>query len=185
LHDAQFRRTKKGGKVCLDPVPPEEVLVSRETPNDLKKARFVEHRCKKTISQIREMGYTVPDDLSDDETGEYNQERLERLRYDDDDVGHTDDSQTPEKQVWLCEAYIYTDFDGDGISELRKVTKVGKHVFENVEVDAIPFVTGTPIIMPHKLYGLSIADVTMPIQEVKSAVTRRSWITSTSSITNV
>jgi hypothetical protein len=38
LHDAVFKRTKKYGKVCIDPLPPEEVLISRETPNDLTKA---------------------------------------------------------------------------------------------------------------------------------------------------
>lgn len=172
LHDAQFKRTKKGGKICLDPVPPEEVLVSRETPNDIKKAGFVEHRRKLTISQIREMGYEVPDDISDSETGEFNTERLERPRYDDADVGDRDQTSTPSRKVWLCEAYIYVDYDGDGITELRKVTKIGKTVFDNMEVDSIPFITGTPIIIPHKLYGLSIADITMPIQEVKTAVTR-------------
>ena len=172
LHDAEFRRNSKGGKICMIPVPPEEVLVSRETGNDLKTARFIEHRCKKSISQIREMGYDVPDDLSDSETGEFNAERLERLRYDDADVGGSDSEAGPSRQVWLCEAYIYADYDDDGITELRKVTKVGKTVLDNMEVDSIPFVTGTPIIMPHKLYGLSIADITMPIQEVKSAVTR-------------
>lgn len=174
IHDAEFRRTKKGGKVCLVAVPPEEILVSRETSNNLKEANFIEHRCKKSISQIRQMGYDVPDDVSDSETGEFNQERIERLRYDDSDAGEGDKDETigPSRQVWLCEAYIYADYDGDGITELRKVTKIGKLVLDNMEVDSIPFVTGTPIIMPHKLYGLSIADITMPIQEVKSAVTR-------------
>ncbi len=57
LHDCTFKRVKKHGKVCIDPVPPEEVLISREAPNDIVKARFVEHRTLKSLSEIREMGF--------------------------------------------------------------------------------------------------------------------------------
>jgi hypothetical protein len=64
-HDAVFRRSRKYGKICIDPIPPEEVLISRETPNDLSKARFVEHRTLKTISEIREMGYDIEDNVAD------------------------------------------------------------------------------------------------------------------------
>src|SRR3990167_2547705 len=49
LHKATFKQSKKYGKVCIDPVPPEEVLVSRDAKHDLNKARFVEHRTLKTI----------------------------------------------------------------------------------------------------------------------------------------
>src|ERR1019366_443627 len=65
LHDCTFKRTKKKGKVCIDPVPPEEVLISREAPNDITKARFVEHRTLKSLSEIREMGFDVDDGIAD------------------------------------------------------------------------------------------------------------------------
>jgi hypothetical protein len=65
------------------------------------------------------------------------------------------------------------DFDGDGIAERRKVLKVGKKILDNVEFDGIPLVTGTPILMPHKIYGLSIADLVMDIQLTKSTITRQ------------
>lgn len=173
VYNVKFKRTEKYGKVCIDPVPPEEILISRETPNDIKKARFVEHKTKKTLSQLRQMGFDVPDDISGDESGDFDEERVARLSYDDDqtfsDEGY---DQGATRQVWVREAYIYADYDEDGIAELRKVTRVGKTILDNEEVDSIPFVTCTPILMPHKLYGLSIADLVMPIQEIKTAVTR-------------
>lgn len=170
-----FRRTKKHGKVCIDPVPPEEILISRDTPNDITKARFVEHKTLKTISDIRKMGFEVEDDIADESTdADFNMERVERNLFDDaltfsNNSGKNDPST---KQVWLCEAYLYVDFDKDGIAEYRKVTKIGKKILDNVEFDSLPVVGGTAILMPHKHYGLSIHDLVGDIQLIKSTVTR-------------
>lgn len=176
LHDAKFKRTKKYGKVCIDPIPPEEVLISRETPNELNKARFVEHRTLRTLSEIRQMGYEVPDDLADyAPNADFNLERVERLKY-DDALAYRQDSDTNDpstKRVWLCEAYIRVDYDGDGIAELRKVTKVGKLVLDNEEFDSIPIIGGTTNLMPHKHYGLSAYDEVGDIQLIKSTITRQ------------
>lgn len=171
---AIFRRTKKYGKVCIDPTPPEEVLISRETPNDLTKARFVEHKTRKTISQVREMGYDIPDDIADfAPNAEFNEERTERHKYDDSDAFRQDQGADPAtRQVWLCEAFMYVDYDGDGIAEYRKITKIGKTVLDNVEFDSLPIIGGTAILMPHKHYGLSIHDLVGDIQLIKSTITR-------------
>jgi hypothetical protein len=172
---AVFRRTHKYGKICIDPVPPEEVLISRDTPNDLTKARFVEHRTLKTISEIRKMGFDIPDDIADfSANADFSLERQERHRFDDADAERStnDASEPSSRKVWLCEAYLFVDFDKDGIAEYRKVTKVGKTVLDNVEFDSLPIVGGTSIPMPHKHYGLSVHDEVKDIQLIKSTVTR-------------
>lgn len=171
-----FRRTHKYGKVCIDPAPPEEVLIGRDTPNDLTKARFVEHRTLKTISEVRKMGFDIPDDVADFKaTTEFNEERVERNRLDDADAFRDDHGvdDPPARKVWLCEAYLFVDFDGDGIAEYRKVTKVGKTLLDNSEFDSLPIVGGTAILMPHKHYGLSIHDLVKDIQLIKSTITRQ------------
>ena len=173
LVDAVFRRTGKRAKVCVEPVPPEEVLISRDTPNELSKARFVEHRRKVSISRLREMGFDVEDDISDETGAEHEPERIARQEKDDSGSIGTDDSVDPAtREVWVSEAYLRVDYDGDGIAEFRKVIKVGTTLLDNVEHDGCDIVTATPILMPHKIYGLSIADLVMQIQEIKSAVTR-------------
>jgi hypothetical protein len=176
LYNAVFRRSKKYGKVCIDPVPPEEVLISRETPNDINKARFVEHKTKKSISEIRKMGFQIPDDISDQygTAGDADLERIERLKFDDsqaykEDTGTNDPAS---KLVWLCEAYLKVDFDGDGIAEFRKVTKIGKTILDNVEFDSLPILGGTAIPMPHKFYGLSFHDLLKEIQLQSSTLLR-------------
>jgi hypothetical protein len=175
VHDVVFRKSRKYGKVCIDPVPPEEVLISKDAANDLTKARFVEHRTKRSISDIRKMGYDIPDDIADfAPNADHNMERVERLKYDDataveEDSGNSDPSS---RMVWLCEAHVRVDFDGDGIAELRKITKVGKKVLDNEEADSINIVGGTAILMPHKYYGLSLHDLLKDIQLQSSTLLR-------------
>lgn len=176
LHDAKFKRTKSYGKVCIDPIPPEETLVSRETTSDLNKARFVEHRTLRTISEIREMGYEIEDDIADEtQDADLNGERIARLSpeqsFPQDLSQDTNDPST--RRVWLCEAYLRVDYDGDGIAELRKVTKVGKTILDNEEFDSVPIIGGTFIPMPHKHFGLSIYDLIGDLQLQKSTVLRQ------------
>ena len=175
IHDAVFRRSKKYGKVCIDPVPPEEVLISRNTANDLAKANFVEHRTKKTLSEIRGMGYKIDDDVADNSEADFNMERQQRQSFDTDQVPDLDhggaDKST--RKVWFCEAYLNVDYDGDGIAEFRKVSKIGKKILDNEEFDSLPLIGGSAILMPHKFFGLSIHDLVGDIQLIKSAVTRQ------------
>lgn len=171
---ATFRRVRSYGKACIDPVPPEEVLISREAPNDLSRARFVEHRTRKSISQVREMGFKVEDGIADfAPNAEHNEERYERFKFDDAEaMQRTDIADPASRLVWVCEAYLHVDFDGDGHAEYRKVTKIGKTILDNVEFDSLPIVGGTAILMPHKHYGLSVHDLVKDIQLQSSALLR-------------
>jgi hypothetical protein len=131
----------------------------------------------RTISDLKSMGYKNVDQISgDDQATSLNAERIERLSYDDemayiqsDTVVGADESQ---RVVWLTECYIRVDFDGDGISELRKVLRAGNQILENEIVDCAPFVSITPIPMPHKFFGLSVADLAMDAQRIKTTILR-------------
>lgn len=172
VHDLKVRVDKTYGKCCIDPVPPEEVLVSRGTTVDIRKSRFVGHKMRKTVSEWKQMGYEVAPEEGSNEA-EYDAERVQRRSF-DEDYNFVDDSKDPSQRlVWGLEAYIRVDYDGDGIAELRKVLKIGNKIFDNEEIDSIPFVTLTPYIMSHKLFGMSLADHLMDIQELKSTFIRQ------------
>ena len=64
------------------------------------------------------------------------------------------------------------DADGDGITELRKVCTVGSKILANEPIDKIPFVSLTPVKIPHKFFGLSVADLVMDLQLIKSTLMR-------------
>jgi hypothetical protein len=169
----RLRKKREKGRVCVESVPPEEFLVNRGAGHDIQKARFVAHRCKKTASELRLMGYD-PEGLSSDEDGWLNEERQARFGNDEEFMGaDTDPADESMREIWVTEAYMRVDYDGDGIAELRKITTAGHKILDNEEMDRIPFVTGTPILMPHKLFGRSVADLVMDLQLIKSTVLRQ------------
>jgi hypothetical protein len=176
LWDVVCKRTKKGGCVKVENVPPEEFLISRKAKS-IADAPFVGHRVQRTMSELKSMGYKNIDNISsDDQAASLNMERVERLSWDDelaylntDGATNLDDSQ---RVVWLTECYLRVDFDGDGIAELRKVVRAGNQILDNEIVDVAPFVSITPIPMPHKFFGMSVADLSVEAQKIKTAILR-------------
>ena len=179
-HNVVIHRKDYNGKVVIENVPPEEFLISREAKT-IQDARFVCHRVKKTLSELREMYPDEdfgPEDLGGgDDLVDFNTERLARYEFDDTHAifsGYGLEGNTEEalREYWLHESFIKTDYDEDGIAELRKVCSVGDYVFSNEEVDNRPFVSLTPLKIPHKFYGLSVADLVMDLQLMKSTLMR-------------
>ena len=176
LYDVVCKRSKKGGRVCVENVPPEEFLISRKAKS-IADASFVGHRVARSRSDLKSMGYKNVDNISgDDQSANFNMERVTRLSYDDemaylnaDQITSSDESQ---QMVWVTECYIRCDFDGDGISELRKVVRAGNQILENDVVDCAPFVSITPIPMPHKFFGLSVADLALEGQKINTSMLR-------------
>ena len=173
-HDVKAKRTKSGGQVRVVSVPPEEFLISRRAV-DIESAQFICHRVKKTVSDLILEGYdkaTVEDlPTYSQSQAEFNEERLARFSYDDDSIP-PDEGEGASRQVWLDECYTYIDLDGDGIAELRKITKGGNKILENIEIDYIPFSAICPLPIPHKFYGMSVADTVKDIQLIKSTIVR-------------
>jgi hypothetical protein len=175
-YDVTCVRSKKCGQVRVENVPPEEFLISRKA-KDIETASFVGHRVARTLSDLRSMGYKNVDQISgDDQATSLNFERITRLGYDDelaylqaDTLSTPDDSQ---RLVWITECYVRVDYDGDGISELRKVVRAGDQILDNEVCDVAPFISITPIPMPHKFFGLSVADLALEGQKINTALLR-------------
>jgi len=177
-HDVVIKRSSYDGRVRIENVPPDEFLISREAKS-IKDARFVCHRVKKTLSELRMMypndDFGVEDLGGGDNMMDYNAERLARYQFDGSDnmAGlFSGGEEEPLREYWLHESFIKTDFDDDGIAELRKVCTVGDYVFSNEEIDYTPFVSITPLKIPHKFFGLSVADLVMDLQLIKSTLMR-------------
>ncbi|MES2187963.1 MAG: hypothetical protein V4505_25655 [Pseudomonadota bacterium] len=176
LHDITVKRTKTNGKICVENVPPEEFLISR-IAKSINDAPFVGHRLRRTVSDLKSMGYKNVDNLtSDDVAASLNAEAVERYSWDDDGPMYTDQNtlDASQRQVWLTECYIRVDWDGDGISELRKVVRSGNEILENEVVDVVPFASICPVPMPHKFFGLSIADLGFEGQKTRTSILRAS-----------
>ena len=173
-HDAKVKRVKNIGQVKIYSVPPEEFLISRRA-TDIESSDFCCHRVKKTVSDLILEGY--PESLVEklptygQSNAEWNEERLARFNYDDDSIP-PDEGTGPSRKVWIDECYVRYDYDNDGIAELRKITKGGNVILENIEIDYIPFSSICPLPIPHKFHGMSIADTVKDIQLIKSTIVR-------------
>ncbi|HET7154979.1 MAG TPA: hypothetical protein VFI87_06390 [Hyphomicrobiaceae bacterium] len=166
----------------LEPQPPRFVdyVVPNEECSFAYDARdldefcvYVNYRTLKTVSDIAQMGYDVTN-LADEN---YYDSRSE-LAYQRDTPGRTgwfssNDRDGPNRTVWLLEEYAKYDLDGDGITELLKVHRVGAHILHVEPMDEQPGVSWSPFPMPHRITGQSLADKVMDIQRTSSVLKRQ------------
>ena len=174
-YDCTVVRTVEKGRLCVQSVPPEEFLIDRRA-RSIETAEFVAHRRYVTVSDLVKMGYewdevqdlgfeTLDDFEGNEETFDRNPQAFVQI------TGRTD---TTSRKVLYIEGYVYVDMDGDGIAELCRVCVAGSanKVLHYEPCDFIPFVDFCPDPEPHTFFGMSIADVTMDIQLIKSNILR-------------
>jgi hypothetical protein len=172
LHAVKLRTNEKSGKCCIVPIPPEEVLVSKNPIFPLHQNRFRAHRRRVTISELKQMGFEDVDDLADNEV-DFNQERIARFAFDETDSVGNEEKDKASREVWLAECFLDLDVDGDGIAEERTIIMAGNKILQNEEGTTATLISITPIPLPHKLYGMSEADLVLDLQLLKSTVFRQ------------
>lgn len=173
-YDLELKRETTKGKIKCEALPPEEFLIDRRAKS-LDEATIVAHRKMATVSELVAMGYEFDDvmkhageDFRFDTNSEfYTRNPVATLQ----GLSAKDDAN---KRVLYIESYVKADYDGDGIAELRKVCTMGDayEVFRNEPWDHIPFASFCPDPEPHTFFGQSLADITMDIQRIKSAILR-------------
>jgi hypothetical protein len=176
LYNCKIKRIKKTGKVKIESIPPEEFLIDRSAKT-IEDADFVSHKVLMTRSDLVAMGYPQDevDELPKSDLDIYNDEETVRLA-DVDDYRISSSTDTSTEKVLVYESYVKYDYDQDGIAELRKIVSAGAdghHILSNMPCDSVPFVTITPIPMPHRFYGRSISELVEDVQLMKSTVMRQ------------
>ena len=175
IHTVVGQKKKTYGCVKFIELPPERCIVANQTQSvDLdENCPFFEHWEMKTISSLREEGFEVPDDIGDEVATFTETEDQARDRFNENQVGMPDDTNDPSmRRVKVRECWIRFDQDGDGIAELRHVIAVGQTELLNEDCDEIPAAALTPIIMPHRHIGISVADCIVDLQLIKSTLLR-------------
>lgn len=173
-YTARIRRTTTDRRFRVEAVPPEEFLIARDA-RDLDTASYVGHRRELPIADIVAMGYDADEILENvsSSTFDTNNERVARNPYIDD--GDTESADPMMRKTLFVEHFIRTDYDRDGIVELRRVCTVGNSYYilvNEVWDDMIPFSVACPDPEPHMVVGYSIADQTTDIQEIKTRIVR-------------
>jgi hypothetical protein len=176
LYNVQIRKKSGKGKVKVDVIPPDELLIADNAAGlEADEIPCITHETEKTLSQLIQMGYdraTVEGLPSDGNYLSY-----ERQSRDERTGTYTQQHEIPDpmmKKVMYRETYILVDFDKDGIAERRKVCSVGGTLLHNEVVASVPMSFGTCKIMPHEFFGVSMADEVMDLQLLKSTLWRQS-----------
>lgn len=175
-YDLTIRRVKKKNQVCIESIPPEEVLISRNARN-LDAAPYVAHRMMKTVSDLVAMGY----DREEIEQYAGSGSTLDAETFDEvearnpfDDNVYADRGGYGNKNVLYVEHYLFYDLDGDGIDERIRVCTAGEgiNVINVDQWDDLPIVMFSPDPEPHTAIGSCPADYVIPIQRAKSQIMR-------------
>lgn len=176
LHDVEIKRIVKSGRIRINSVAPEELLLSRQAL-DFENSPIIGRRKMATVAELIAIGY------DEDEVTEYvgssdlndNEEALARHALNNQQFP-TESANPMQQRVLYCEVYVRVDFDGDGIPELRKICTMGPsyEVKRNLPSSYIPFVAFPCDPEPHTspLEAGSIFDITHDIQEIKSEILR-------------
>jgi len=176
-YDLTIRRVKRKDQVCIEAVPPEEVLISRNA-RSFAESPYVAHRMVKTVSDLVAMGYDR------DEIEEYagSGSSFDADTYTEREArepigsnmypGGADSEHS--KEVLYVEHYCFYDLDDDGIDERVRVCTVGNGAnIVNCEAwDDLPIAMFCPDPEPHTAIGSCPADYVKPIQAAKSQIMR-------------
>ena len=171
-YNVTVKKVNKKGSVKVENVPPEEFLISKKARR-IADAPFVAHRRLTTRSELISMGFKADeiDELPAYDDLTFTPERVARFPNGEQPDDPSLDTSMDEIETFEC--YIRTDYDEDGIAELRRVFYAGGTILENEEADFIPFCSICPIPMPHKFFGHSLADRVVDIQKIKTTITRQ------------
>ena len=175
-YDLKVKITKKSGKIKIDNVPPEEFLFNRRAKS-LEDCYFICHRTTMSVSDLVSMGYDrklIEDHAGkiDNEVDEERQKRFEDL----ESQSGRDPADPSQQDVIVHDIIMKVDYDDDGVAEMRRILAIGDNgseILENDICDYIPFAVISPILMPHRLVGRSMFDLTQDLQTIKSTLLRQ------------
>ena len=176
VYDLRIKREKTERKIRLSSVPLDEFLIHPDALA-VEDAVLCGKKCQYTRSDLIAMGYdpkevnALPNTTSADEWGEKTTRRRNKVDADASKHGRREN-----ERLDYYNLYVRLDKDGDGISELRNVVFAGGLAEENLlydeYADDVPFADVVIERRPHQWEGVSIADDTMDIQRICTALTR-------------
>lgn len=171
-YSIEVKKKTSYGCVKFKVLPPEQCLVSHANEDvNVTESEFFQHWEYVTLSDLRESGFDVEDDLADGDAYDY----TEYLRDKQADSFNYEDSYSndPSLRRIKCRwTWIKFDQNGDGKSELLYVISVGDKILLKEEADIIPVACICPSPAPHRHNGWSIADGVKDLQLIKSTLLR-------------
>jgi hypothetical protein len=179
MHDVTVVKRKKYGCAKVEAVPPEEFGVAKRT-RSMRDCTYAYHEVKKTRAELVDQGYDEDQLNRLQGVGETDRDEARARDTVEEQSGTTADLNKASVQIRVTEHYIVMAYEEDEKARLYRVvtggeesevlTRDGKADIE--PVDMMPFAVITPVIVTHRFWGRSMADIVMDIQREKTALKR-------------
>jgi hypothetical protein len=180
LHDVTVETRRSYECARVEGVPPEEFGIARNA-RCIRDTDYCFHDVLKSEARLIEQGYDreqvkrLPSYSIDDTI-----EAQARDTVDEGTLKQGDSLNSASRQIRVTEHYVRMDYEGNDKPALYRVTTGGGEgeVLERdgepdvIQETAIPFAAMTPVIVTHRFFGRSIADLVMDIQRIKTALLR-------------
>lgn len=186
LHDLTVVKRANKGRCRVEAVPPEEFGISRRAKT-IRDADYCFHETRRTVHDLIEEGYE-PDQVHSLATASFDDTEEAMTRNTINDTTEPGETGVNEanRLVRTTEHYAVIDYEGNGKPCPYKIVTGGeggevlnkrqpgekKYAPDITKVRRVPFASMTPIIIPHRFFGRSMADVTMDIQRIKTSLIR-------------
>ncbi len=175
-YEVRLKVTSKKGQPDIVTIPSEDFRI-KERSTCLKSTSFAAHVMSKTRGELIEMGYDE-DDITDAvmDNDDFDESAVPQARYKNPDetaLGKDVNASSYDENVEFIEAWVRLYDQEDERVKLYHVFQVGKTCLEYEEVDRIPLISLSPIMMPHKFSGIAVADLVRDIQEIRSVIYRQ------------
>lgn len=180
LHDVKVTKTQTVGEAKICGVPPEEFGIE---PNarSVRTSNYCYHKVFKTEGELLAQGYDKGQVQSlPTYSAITNTEETSRSSVNETNEKSADDSNRAARQIEITEHYVRMDYKGEGTTCLYRVVTggEGEEILRRdgeddiMEWDEMPFAAMSPVIVTHRFFGRSIADLVMDIQKIKTALLR-------------
>src|SRR6267154_1294651 len=182
LHDVTIRVRKHNSRARVEGVPPEEFGIARNARN-IRNCGYCFHEVIRREADLISEGYDAEQIRKLPGRGErHTQEAIARDTVDEARGGTRggDGLNQSNREIMVTEHYVRMDYEDNNKPALYRVTTGGDQGEvltrdgepEIVQVDMPPFAAMTPVIVTHRFFGRSIADLVMDIQRIKTALLR-------------
>ncbi len=148
----------------------------------ISEANFVAHRTIRTMDYLRRMQregiyHNVDKIVITDEDTVEDEDLIVATEDKSFELGIKSPSSPGREKVEVWECWVKLDVDGDGLLEPLVVT-IANDVVIRVEVNPFehgepPFEVLVPIVDVHKFYGISLSELVMEIQQIKTSLMRQ------------
>jgi hypothetical protein len=180
LHDFTLIKKRKSQCARVEPVPPEEFGIARNA-RSIKDAGYCFHEVERCEADLIEEGYDedqvkkLPSYVSSDGI-----ESDARDTVEESTAAGDDGANKSNRKIKVTEHYVRLDYEGKGKACIYRVTTAGdageilkrEGELDIVQEDLPRFAAMTPVIITHRFFGRSIADLVMDIQRIKTALIR-------------